>query len=246
MSASAHSRARRWSRRGGVATALLVGLLTFGVVSAQPVSEAPRFPAPDRPVAAVVSAEYSTEPERDAKGEADRVMAQLGIRPGLRVADIGAGLGYYTVRLARRLGSTGSVYATDVSERHLARLRARLERERIGGVTVVLGGSRDPRLPVAAIDLALLSHVYHEIENPYEFFYRLHHSLAPGARVAIIDMDKPTRDHGTPPALLRCELGALGYREVSLALLAPADGYLAVFVPPAALPPVEAIAPCRQ
>jgi SAM-dependent methyltransferase len=218
----------------------------LGAVPAEPAGEAPRFPTPDRPVAAVVSAEYSTESERDAKGEADRVMAELGIRPGLRVADIGAGLGYYTVRLARRLGATGGLYATDVSDRHLARLRARLERERIGGVTVVLGGPRDPRLPAGAIDLALLSHVYHEIENPYEFFYRLHHSLAPGARVAIIDMDKPTRDHGTPLALLRCELGALGYREVAMALLAPADGYLAVFVPPAALPAVEAIAPSRQ
>jgi hypothetical protein len=88
--------------------------------------------------------------------------------------------------------------------------------------------------------------VYHEIENPYELLYHLHPALAAGARVAVIDVDKPTQDHGTPPALLRCELAALGYRQVDFLSLAPADGYLAVFVPPSARPPVESIVPCRH
>jgi hypothetical protein len=88
--------------------------------------------------------------------------------------------------------------------------------------------------------------MYHEITNPFEFLYRLHAGLAPGARVAIIDVDKRTQNHGTPPALLRCELAAVGYRQVDFLALAPADGYLAVFVPPAALPPVESIQPCKQ
>jgi hypothetical protein len=64
--------------------------------------------------------------------------------------------------------------------------------------------------------------------------------------VAVIDVDKRTQDHGTPPALLRCELAAVGYRQVDFTALAPADGYLAVFVPPAVLPPVESIKPCKQ
>jgi len=64
--------------------------------------------------------------------------------------------------------------------------------------------------------------------------------------VGIVDLDRPTQDHGTPPALLRCELAAVGYRQVDFVSLAPADGYLAVFVPPAQLPPVEAIKPCGQ
>ena len=103
-------------------------------------------------------------------------------------------------------------------------------------MTLVHGTPADPRLPERSVDLAILAHMYHEIEHPYEFLYRLQAALAPGARVAIIDNDKPTRDHGTPPALLRCELGALGYRQIDFTLLAPADGYLAVFAPPEAMP----------
>jgi SAM-dependent methyltransferase len=205
-----------------------------------------RFPKPDRPVAAIVSPEYSDEQTRDRHREAERVMDRLGIRSGIRVADVGAGLGYYTVRLARRLGPSAAIYAQDVSAEYLGQLRARLERDRVRGVTLVLGTPGDPRLPPASIDVAILSHMYHEVVNPFEFLYRLHSSLAAGARVAIIDLDKRTPDHGTPPALLRCELAAVGYREVDFTVLAPADGYLAVFAPPAVLPPVESIKPCKQ
>lgn len=204
------------------------------------------FPAPDRPVAGIVSPEYSDEKTRDGHGEAERVMNRLGIEPPQRVADIGAGLGYYTVRIAGRLGSGATIYATDVQPEYLDRLRARLAREGIGGVTLILGLPRDPRLPPNSVDVAILSHMYHEIENPFEFLHRLQPSLAPGARVGIIDMDRPTQRHGTPPALLRCELAAVGYRQLDLISLAPADGYLAVFARPESLPPAGAIRPCRQ
>jgi SAM-dependent methyltransferase len=204
------------------------------------------FPAPDRPVAGIVSPEYSDEKTRDGHGEAERVMNRLGIEPPQRVADIGAGLGYYTVRIAGRLGSGATIYATDVKAEYLDRLRARLAREGIAGVTLILGLPRDPRLPLHSVDVAILSHMYHEIENPYEFLYRLQPSLAPGARVGVIDMDRPTQRHGTPPALLRCELAAVGYRQLDLISLAPADGYLAVFARPESLPPAGAIRPCRH
>jgi len=203
------------------------------------------FPAPDRPVASIISPEYSDEKTRDGHGEAERVLNLLRIRPSQRVADIGAGLGYYTVRIARRLGPGATVYATDVKSEYLDQLRERLVRERITGVQLILGLPRDPRLPTDSVDLAILSHMYHEIENPYEFLYRLQPSLAPDARVGIIDMDRPTQSHGTPPALLRCELAAVGYRQLDFVLLSPADGYLAIFARPANLP-APAIKPCRQ
>jgi SAM-dependent methyltransferase len=214
--------------------------------SAPDSAEGLRFPAPDRPVAPIISSAYSDEETRDRNGEAERVMRRLGVTPGLRVADIGAGDGYYTLRLARRLGPGGVVYAQDVEPKYLKGLEERLAREGVPGVTLILGAPRDPRLPPASIDLALLSHMYHEIENPYEFLYRLHPALRPGARIGIIDNDRPTQGHGTPPALLRCELAALGYRQVDFLDLAPAEGYLAVFEPPAQLPPVSSITACRQ
>ena len=209
-------------------------------------ADAPRFPAPDRPVAPVISPAYSNERTRDERGEAERVLNRLGVRSEMRVADIGAGDGYYTVRLARRLGPGATIYAEDVSAEYLKGLESRLARENIAGVKLIKGDPRDPKLPSAGVDLAILAHMYHEIENPYEFLYRLRPALTPGARIAIIDVDKPTQAHGTPPALLRCELAAVGYREVDFIALTPADGYLAVFVPPGTLPPSESIRPCRQ
>jgi len=230
----------------------VVSLLVFVLIhigwpaEAQDRSGPQSFPVPDRPVAGIVSPEYSDEPTRDAHGEAERVLDRLSIKPPLRVADIGAGLGYYTVRLARRLGPSATIYATDVKAEYLDQLRTRLAREGIAGVTLILGLPRDPRLPPDSVDVAILSHMYHEIENPYEFLYRLQPSLAPGARVGIIDMDRPTKQHGTPSGLLRCELAAVGYRQLDLVSLAPADGYLAVFARPDALPPARAIPACRQ
>jgi ubiquinone/menaquinone biosynthesis C-methylase UbiE len=211
-----------------------------------PAASDPRFVAPHRPVAPIVASAYSTEEARDQHGEAQRVMDALGIAPGMRVADVGAGDGYYTVRLAKRLGPGGTIYAQDVVQSHLDRLASRLTRERITSVTLVHGSPGDPRLPSQSIDLALLVHMYHEVEQPYEFLYRLHGALTPDGRVAVIDNDKPTENHGTPPALLRCELAAVGYRQIDFLLLAPADGYLAVFAPPEALPRPEDIRPCRR
>ncbi len=229
--------------------AVVLALLLVGVPSTAQSQDKPGasgFPPPDRPVAGIISPEYSNEKTRDGHGEALRVLNLLGIRPGQRVADIGAGLGYYTVRVARRLGPGGTIYATDVKSEYLDRLKARLARERITGVQLILGLPRDPHLPADSVDVAILSHMYHEIENPYEFLYRLQPSLTPDARVGIIDMDRPTQSHGTPPVLLRCELAAVGYRETDFVWLTPADGYLAVFARPASLPPAGAIKPCRQ
>ena len=230
----------------GSQVTLILFLLVTGLFRADDTRGQNRlvFPTPDRPVAPIVSSGYSDEKTRDSKGEAERVMDRLGVRPGFRVADIGAGDGYYTVRLARRLGSSATIYAQDVKADYLKRLETRLEREGIRGVRLVLGMPNNPKLMPNSVDVALLSHMYHEIENPYEFFYRFRPALAAGARVAIVDVDRPTQDHGTPPALLRCELEAVGYRQVDFVSLEPAEGYLAIFLPPPELPSVSLIRPC--
>jgi SAM-dependent methyltransferase len=233
--------------RGGILGFAVVGAcLAIAGLHQATGADVDRFPSPDRPVAPVISPAYSTEARRDRHGEAERVMNRLAVSKGMRVADIGAGYGYYTVRLARRLGKAATIYAEDIDAEYLKRLQERLQREGVSYVHVVHGHPRDPRLPKDTVDLALLAHVYHEIENPYAFLYRLRWSLSARARVAIVDIDKPTQDHGTPPVLLRCEMAAVGYRQVDFLELAPADGYLAVFVPPTRLPTIDTIKPCHQ
>jgi ubiquinone/menaquinone biosynthesis C-methylase UbiE len=162
------------------------------------------------------------------------------------VADIGTGAGYYAVRLARRLGPGATIYAQDIEQRTLDSLSARIAREQFEGVTLVLGEPHDPRLPPASLDLAILSHMYHEIARPYDFLYNLQPAFAPGGRIAVIDSDRPTASHGTPPALLRCEMAALGYRELAFHSLAPAAGYLAVFAAPDSLPRPGGVVACKH
>jgi SAM-dependent methyltransferase len=230
-----------------VATVLVAAGL-FGACQrhAPPDSDGLNFPLPNRPVAPIISPAYSDEQTRDRDREAERVFERLGLHPGQRVADIGAGEGYYTVRLARRLGPGATLYAQDVNPTFLKELQARLTREGLTDVHTVLGAPQDPKLPANSIDLALLSHVYHEIENPFAFMYRLRRSLAPDGRVVIVEADRLTQNHGTPPALLRCEMAAVGYQQVDFLALAPTENYLAVFAPPAQLPPVASIQPCQQ
>jgi SAM-dependent methyltransferase len=199
---------------------------------APPGVPASAFPAPSRPVAKIVTDTWHDEVSRDKAGEAERVMNLLGVKPGLTVADIGAGSGYYTVRLARRVGPTGHVYAEDVVPEYLERLTQRVKREGLAGnVTVVRGDPHDPRLPPVLLDLALLVHMYHEVQQPYGLLWNLRPALRPGARVAVIDARKQTEVHGTPPDLLRCELAAIGYRQTTFYNLQEST-YLAVFAPP--------------
>lgn len=221
-----------------IAVALVWSCRTAGL-------DRPHFPLPGRPVAPIVSSKYSDERTRDGNHEAERVMKRLGIEPGARVADIGAGEGYYTVRLARRLGGSAAIFAQDVRPDTLRRLEARLKREGIEGVRTVLGRPNDPRLMPDSVDFAILSHMYHEIENPYEFFYRLRPALSDRGRVGVIEIDRPTQNHGTPSALLRCELEAVGYRQIDFMSLERGSVYLAIFAPPSALPPVASIRPCK-
>lgn len=203
------------------------------------------FPRPDRAVSKIVSNQWSDEDTRDEAGEAARVMDLLGIRPGMTVADIGAGNGYYTVRLAKRVGEDGRVFAEDIVPAYLERLRARVEAERLDNVTVSLGEPHDPRLPVGEIDLALLVHMYHEVEQPYGLLWNLHAALKPGAHVAVVDADRPTGRHGTPPALLACEMAQVGYRQIALHRLERAQAYLAVFESSDPRPNTANIRPCK-
>ena len=214
---------------------------------APPGAPASAFPAPSRPVAGIVTDIWRDEQSRDQAGEAERVMNLLGVTSGNAVADIGAGSGYYTVRLARRVGPGGHIYAEDIVPVFLARLARRVTSEGLGGsVTVVRGEPHDPRLPAASVDLALLVHMYHEVEQPYGLLWNLRPALRPDGRVAVIDARRVTALHGTPPDLLRCEFAAVGYRQTAFYDLQD-NTYLAVFrqpSPPDGPASPSAIKPC--
>ena len=216
--------------------------------ASQPLAEtntAARFPAPDRPVASIVSSHSGEERDRDALKEAEQVMDFLRIGPGMVVADVGAGDGYFTVRLARRVGPSGRVIATDVMPEHLDRLRARVAREGLTNVDFVLGGFDNPALPAGSVDVALLVRMYHEIEQPYAFMWRLRDALKPGGVVAISERDRETKNHGTPPRLLKCEIEAVGYKERELRMFG-VIGYVAVFDAEGARPKPGDVKPCKN
>jgi SAM-dependent methyltransferase len=187
------------------------------------------FPKADRPVAAIVSPIWHTEQERDAADETGQLVRLIGIKPGMTIADIGAGSGYNTVRLAPVVGPKGRIIAQDITPKYLADLAKRVRDLKLDNVTIGLGAPHDPRLPPASADVALLVHMYHEVETPYAFLSNLAPALKPGARIAIVDSDKSTSNHGTPPKLLRCELEAVGYRQITVQTLKTLDAYLAVF-----------------
>src|SRR5438132_14371425 len=205
------------------------------------------FPKPDRPVADIISPIWHDEKERDDAGEPGQVVRLLGIKSGMTVADIGAGSGYYVVRLSPIVGSNGRIVAEDIVPKYLQSLRKRVRNLGLQNVVISLGEPHDPKLPTVSVDIAILVHMYHEIEQPYGLLYNLVPALKPEARVGIVDAFAPTSKHGTPPSLLRCELAAVGYSEISFHRLICSDTYLAIFAPPsvASRTRPEAIAACK-
>ncbi len=202
------------------------------------------FPKADRPVAPIISTRWSNEEARDRVNEAEDIMDHAGIRPGMTVADIGAGEGYYTVRLARRVGADGRVLAQDVVPEVIDALGRRVNRENWSNVSVKLGTPDDPRLPERSFDRVMMVHMYHEIAEPYAFLWRLYPALRQGGEVIVVDADRPTQDHGTPPRLLVCEFAAVGYRLVAVTPRPSAGGYMARFAQGPARAEPAAIRPC--
>ena len=177
-------------------------------------------PVSGRRIADVMShraADWLDRPERLQEEQPHRAVAALGLRPGDVVADVGAGTGYYTVRLARAVAPGGRVVATDIQPEMLELLEARLTRERVEGVTTVLGAAGDPRLPERTFDLILMVDVYHELAEPQLMLRKLRTALRPGGRLVLIEFRKedprvPIRpEHKMSVAEASLELEAEGY-----------------------------------
>ena len=203
------------------------------------------FPEAARPVAKLVSGSWSNEPDRDRKGEAEAVMRAADVAPGMTVADIGAGEGYYTIRLASRVGPKGRVLAEDIVPLFHDRLADRVYRDGLDNVSVKLGKPVDPGLPTGSFDRIFMVHMYHEIQEPYQFLWNLRPALAPNGLVVVVDADRPTQEHGTPPALLDCEFAQVGYKLVKRKQMPQAGGYLALYRAEGARPDPRAMHACQ-
>ena len=216
-----------------LSTLLFAAALAGCEGNARMADDGPRFPEPDRPVSELGSNQFSTEDQRDSRGEASTVMELAEIAEGMTVADIGAGNGYYTVRLAERVGDDGRVLAQDIDGAALTRLARRIERYRLENVSIRQGELADPMLPADSFDRIFMVHMYHEIESPYEFLWRMWPALRDGGQVVV------------DPLLLSCEFEAVGYELVAFKDAPELAGYYAQFKAAATRPAPGEIERCR-
>jgi ubiquinone/menaquinone biosynthesis C-methylase UbiE len=157
--------------------------------------------------------------EREDEENPDLAMRLLRVQRGASVADLGAGSGYFTVRLARAVGNTGKVYAVDIQQGMLDLLQKAVARERLSNVVPVLGTLDDPRLPAGALDLVLMVDVYHEFSQPQVMLQRIRESLKPGGRLVLLeyraeDPDVPILpEHKMTKAQVKLEVEHEGFKQ---------------------------------
>jgi precorrin-6B methylase 2 len=132
-------------------------------------------------------APWLERPEREVEEQPRTLVDALGLRPGMVVADVGAGSGYLTWRMAQRVGPTGRVYATDIQPEMISILRTNMTARGITNVVPVLSLPTDPRLPTNSLDLILLVDVYHECDHPFEMTQAMVNALKPGGRLVFVE-----------------------------------------------------------
>ena len=173
-------------------------------------------------------------PERASEEQPHLVIEALEIKPGQTIADLGAGSGYYSFRIAPLVGPTGKVLAVDIAPEMLEAIAERARREKIANVTTVRSSARDPNLPARSVDLLFMVDVYHELEYPYEVMTQVRAALKPGGRVALIEyraedpevLIKPL--HKMSERQVRREMQAAGFKHVKTVRTLPLQ-HLIVF-----------------
>jgi ubiquinone/menaquinone biosynthesis C-methylase UbiE len=170
------------------------------------------------PVMSADGADWLDRSERETEEAPDEALDIIGIKKGAVVADIGAGSGYMTVRMARRVGANGIVYANDIQQPMLELLDKRLKKAKITNVRAILGSPDDPKLPLESIEMALLVDVYHEFSQPQAMLRHLHDALKAGGRLVLLEYRKedpsiPIRpEHKMSVAEAKMEVEAEGFK----------------------------------
>ena len=177
-------------------------------------------PVSGRKIAGVMGmngADWLVRPEREAEEQPERALDALNLKPGMVVADIGAGVGYMSLRLAKRVGPSGKVYANDLQPEMLDRLRQNAAKAGIGNVVTVVGDVADPKLPANTMDLVLLVDVYHEFSQPQQMLRKIRETLKPDGRLVLLeyraeDPNVPiVAEHKMTVAQVKTELEAEGF-----------------------------------
>ena len=169
-----------------------------------------------------LGADWLDRSERVQEEEPDVALDALKLAAGSIVADVGAGSGYMTVKMAKRVGPTGKVYANDIQPQMLSMLKQRLDREKLANVELVLGAFDDPKLPATALDLILMVDVYHEFSQPQQMLRHMRESLKPGGRLVLLEYRKedpsiPIRpDHKMSVAEAKMEVEAEAFTLASV------------------------------
>ncbi|MEP7122163.1 MAG: methyltransferase domain-containing protein [Byssovorax sp.] len=132
-------------------------------------------------------ADWLTRPERIAEEQPDKMLAAIHLAPGMKVADIGAGVGYHAIRISTIVGAEGRVYATDIQPEMLTMLRTETAKRGLVNIVPVLSGDTTTGLPAGAIDVALMVDVYHELGQPERFLAALKEALKPDGRLVLVE-----------------------------------------------------------
>jgi ubiquinone/menaquinone biosynthesis C-methylase UbiE len=197
---------------------LLILLLLLSLFPAVAQSTHPLTGRQIAPVMGAGGAGWLDRPEREAEEAPDKALDAIGIRAGMIVADVGAGTGYMTLRMARRIGPSGKAYAEDLQPEMLEKLRAKAQREKIANVETVLGTESSPKLPAGQMDLVLLVDVYHEFSQPQAMLQGIRESLKSDGRLVLLEYRKedpkvPIRlEHKMSVAEVKTEVEAEGYK----------------------------------
>ena len=167
----------------------------------------------DRPASEPYTGSLSQfeDPKRDENLQPNRIMDVLGIKDGSRVADIGAGSGWFTVRAARRVGNNGAVYAVEINSDYLKHIEERAKRENLPNIHTILGKEDDPLLPANSVDAVLLLKTYHEVAQPIRLLRRTREAMRAGALLGIIDRNGEAGSHGIDKATLIEEVSRAGF-----------------------------------
>jgi predicted methyltransferase len=201
-----------WERIIGALKCLgLISILSACIWA--PVRAQSGSPAPQRKTSTPYTGDLSIfeSPGRDDRLQINRVMDMLGIDPGKTVADIGAGSGWFTVRAARRVTASGTVYAVDINPEAVKYINGRAKKEQLQNIKTILSKPDDPQLPAHSLDSVLMLKTYHEVARPVVLLKNLHSSLKPGAKVGIIDRNGNGTDHGVSKNVVIREAAEAGY-----------------------------------